>query len=287
MRQLTIGQSITNREAGSVDRYLQEIKRVALISVEEEISLAKKIHEGDESALERLVKANLRFVVSVAKQYQNRGLSLEDLINEGNLGLIKAAKKFDETKGFKFISYAVWWIRQTIIQALAEQSRTVRLPLNQLSTVSKIYKVSLKLEQELEREPTESEISDNIDMTEDKISDAISNSKYGVSLDAPFEQQESGENTLLDTLENSSPKTDEQMIHNDLSCDIMRVLNTLTEREKEILIHFFGLQGNTPMSLEELGEKFKLTRERVRQIKDKALNQLKYKPRAKLLKGYL
>ncbi|MCE9517818.1 RNA polymerase sigma factor RpoD/SigA, partial [Candidatus Nomurabacteria bacterium] len=203
MRQLTIGQSITNREAGSVDRYLQEIKRVALISVEEEISLAKKIHEGDESALEKLVKANLRFVVSVAKQYQNRGLSLEDLINEGNLGLIKAAKKFDETRGFKFITFAVWWIRQTIIQALAEQSRTVRLPLNQLSTVSKIYKVSLKLEQELEREPTESEISDNIDMTEDKISDALSNSKYGISLDAPFEQQESGENTLLDTLENS------------------------------------------------------------------------------------
>jgi len=274
MRQLKITQSITNRESQSLDKYLHEIGKVDLITAEEEVILAQKIREGDQAALERLTKTNLRFVVSVAKQYQNQGLTLGDLINEGNLGLIKAAKRFDETKGFKFISYAVWWIRQSILQAIAEQSRIVRLPLNQVGSLSKISKAFSKLEQEFEREPSPEELADILETTVDKISDTLSNSGRHVSMDAPFVQGE--ENTLLDVLENES-----------LSEEIKRSLSTLTEREREIVVLFFGLGANSPLSLEEIGEKFNLTRERVRQIKDKALQRLRHTSRSKILKSYL
>ncbi len=285
MRQLKITQSITNRESQSLDKYLHEIGKVDLITAEEEVILARKIREGDQAALERLTKTNLRFVVSVAKQYQNQGLTLGDLINEGNLGLIKAAKRFDETKGFKFISYAVWWIRQSILQAIAEQSRIVRLPLNQVGSLSKISKAFSKLEQEYEREPSPEELADILETTVEKISDTLSNSGRHVSMDAPFVQGE--ENTLLDVLENHEPNTDSILINESLSEEIKRSLSTLTEREREIIVLFFGLSTNHPLSLEEIGEKFNLTRERVRQIKDKALQRLRHTSRSKILKSYL
>lgn len=286
MRQLKITQSITNRESQSLDKYLHEIGKVDLISAEEEVILAQKIREGDQAALERLTKTNLRFVVSVAKQYQNQGLTLGDLINEGNLGLIKAAKRFDETKGFKFISYAVWWIRQSILQAIAEQSRIVRLPLNQVGSLSKISKAYSKLEQEYEREPSPEELADILETTVDKVSDTLSNSGRHVSMDAPFVQGE--ENTLLDVLENQDPDTDSLLIDESLSEEIKRALSTLTDREREIIVLFFGLIGsNHQLSLEEIGEKFNLTRERVRQIKDKALQRLRHTSRSKILKSYL
>src|SRR3954466_4320942 len=285
MRQLKITQSITNRESQSLDKYLHEIGKVDLITAEEEVILARKIREGDQAALERLTKTNLRFVVSVAKQYQNQGLTLGDLINEGNLGLIKAAKRFDETKGFKFISYAVWWIRQSILQAIAEQSRIVRLPLNQVGSLSKISKAFSRLEQEFEREPSPEELADTLETTVDKISDTLSNSGRHVSMDAPFVQGE--ENTLLDVLENQEPNTDSILINESLSEEIKRSLSTLTEREREIVVLFFGLGSTAPLSLEEIGEKFNLTRERVRQIKDKALQRLRHTSRSKILKSYL
>ena len=285
MRQLKITQSITNRESQSLDKYLHEIGKVDLITAEEEVILARKIREGDQAALERLTKTNLRFVVSVAKQYQNQGLTLGDLINEGNLGLIKAAKRFDETKGFKFISYAVWWIRQSILQAIAEQSRIVRLPLNQVGSLSKISKAFSKLEQEFEREPSPEELAEILETTVEKISDTLSNSGRHVSMDAPFVQGE--ENTLLDVLENHEPNTDSNLINESLSEEIRRSLSTLTEREREIIVLFFGLSTNHPLSLEEIGEKFNLTRERVRQIKDKALQRLRHTSRSKILKSYL
>ncbi|MBK1440407.1 MULTISPECIES: RNA polymerase sigma factor RpoD/SigA [Parapedobacter] len=285
MRQLKITQSITNRESQSLDKYLHEIGKVDLITAEEEVILAQKIREGDQAALERLTKTNLRFVVSVAKQYQNQGLTLGDLINEGNLGLIKAAKRFDETKGFKFISYAVWWIRQSILQAIAEQSRIVRLPLNQVGSLSKISKAFSKLEQEYEREPSPEELADILETTVDKVSDTLSNSGRHVSMDAPFVQGE--ENTLLDVLENTDPDTDSTLIDESLSEEIKRSLATLTEREREIIVLFFGLGSNHQLSLEEIGEKFNLTRERVRQIKDKALQRLRHTSRSRILKSYL
>lgn len=285
MRQLKITQSITNRESQSLDKYLHEIGKVDLITAEEEVILAQKIREGDQAALERLTKTNLRFVVSVAKQYQNQGLTLGDLINEGNLGLIKAAKRFDETKGFKFISYAVWWIRQSILQAIAEQSRIVRLPLNQVGSLSKISKAFSKLEQEYEREPSPEELADTLETTVDKISDTLSNSGRHVSMDAPFVNGE--ENTLLDVLGNKEPNTDSLLIDESLAEEIKRSLSSLTEREREILMLFFGLGGSSPFSLEEIGEKFNLTRERVRQIKDKALQRLRHTSRSKILKSYL
>lgn len=285
MRQLKITQSITNRESQSLDKYLHEIGKVDLITAEEEVILAQKIREGDQAALERLTKTNLRFVVSVAKQYQNQGLTLGDLINEGNLGLIKAAKRFDETKGFKFISYAVWWIRQSILQAIAEQSRIVRLPLNQVGSLSKISKAFSKLEQEYEREPSPEELADTLETTVDKISDTLSNSGRHVSMDAPFVQGE--ENTLLDVLDNKEPNTDSMLIDESLAEEIKRSLSSLTEREREIIMLFFGLGASNPFSLEEIGEKFNLTRERVRQIKDKALQRLRHTSRSKILKSYL
>jgi RNA polymerase primary sigma factor len=283
MRQLKITQSITNRESQSLDKYLHEIGKVDLITAEEEVILAQKIREGDQAALERLTKTNLRFVVSVAKQYQNQGLTLGDLINEGNLGLIKAAKRFDETKGFKFISYAVWWIRQSILQAIAEQSRIVRLPLNQVGSLSKISKAFSRLEQEYEREPSPEELADMLETTVEKISDTLSNSGRHVSMDAPFVQGE--ENTLLDVLENKDPDTDSNLINESLSEEIRRSLSTLTDREREIVVLFFGLSTSQPLSLEEIGEKFNLTRERVRQIKDKALQRLRHTSRSKILKS--
>ncbi|PRD56539.1 sigma-70 family RNA polymerase sigma factor [Sphingobacterium gobiense] len=285
MRQLKITQSITNRESQSLDKYLHEIGKVDLITAEEEVILAQRIREGDQVALEKLTKTNLRFVVSVAKQYQNQGLTLGDLINEGNLGLIKAAKRFDETKGFKFISYAVWWIRQSILQAIAEQSRIVRLPLNQVGSLSKISKAFSRLEQEYEREPSPEELADILETTVDKVSDTLSNSGRHVSMDAPFVQGE--ENTLLDVLENADPDTDSILIDESLSEEIKRSLATLTEREREIIVLFFGLGTNHQLSLEEIGEKFSLTRERVRQIKDKALQRLRHTSRSKILKSYL
>lgn len=285
MRQLKITQSITNRESQSLDKYLHEIGKVDLITAEEEVILAQKIREGDQAALERLTKTNLRFVVSVAKQYQNQGLTLGDLINEGNLGLIKAAKRFDETKGFKFISYAVWWIRQSILQAIAEQSRIVRLPLNQVGSLSKISKAFSKLEQEYEREPSAEELADILETTADKISDTMSNSGRHVSMDAPFVTGE--ENTLLDVLDNHEPETDANLINESLAEEISRSLSGLSEREREIVVLFFGLGAGQPLSLEEIGEKFNLTRERVRQIKDKALQRLRHTSRNKILKSYL
>lgn len=285
MRQLKITQSITNRESQSLDKYLHEIGKVDLITAEEEVILAQKIREGDQAALERLTKTNLRFVVSVAKQYQNQGLTLGDLINEGNLGLIKAAKRFDETKGFKFISYAVWWIRQSILQAIAEQSRIVRLPLNQVGSLSKISKAFSKLEQKYEREPSPEELADILETTVEKISDTLSNSGRHVSMDAPFVTGE--ENTLLDVLDNHEAKTDSNLINESLAEEIRRSLSSLTEREREIVVLFFGLGSNSPFSLEEIGEKFNLTRERVRQIKDKALQRLRHTSRSKILKSYL
>lgn len=286
MRQLKITKSITNRESASLDKYLQEIGREELINAEEEVQLAIKIRNGDQVALEKLTKANLRFVVSVAKQYQNQGLSLPDLINEGNLGLIKAAKRFDETRGFKFISYAVWWIRQSILQALAEQSRIVRLPLNQVGSLNKINKAFSKLEQEFEREPSPEELSDILDLPEDKVADTLRVSGRHVSMDAPFVNGE--ENGLLDVLENhDSPRADNGLLNESLQREIERSLSTLTERERDVVRLFFGIGINHGLTLEEIGAKFDLTRERVRQIKEKAIRRLRHNSRSKLLKTYL
>lgn len=285
MRQLKITKSITNRESASLDKYLQEIGREELITVEEEVELAQRIKKGDQEALEKLTRANLRFVVSVAKQYQNQGLSLPDLINEGNLGLIKAAEKFDETRGFKFISYAVWWIRQSILQALAEQSRIVRLPLNQVGSLNKINKALAKFEQENERTPSSEELSEILEIPKEKVSDTLRVSGRHVSVDAPFVDGE--DNSLLDVLvNNDSPNADRGLLNESLSKEIDRALATLTERERDIVKYFFGI-GSQEMTLEEIGEKFGLTRERVRQIKEKAIRRLRHSSRSKLLKSYL
>ncbi|MEL6626673.1 MAG: sigma-70 family RNA polymerase sigma factor [Bacteroidota bacterium] len=287
MRQLKISKQITNRESQSLDKYLQEIGKVELLTPDEEVELARRIKQGDQIALEKLTKANLRFVVSVAKQYQNQGLSLGDLINEGNLGLIKAAKRFDETRGFKFISYAVWWIRQSILQALAEQSRIVRLPLNRVGALNKIGKAFSKLEQEFEREPSPEEISEVLEnMSEDEISDTLKISGRHVSVDAPFVQGE--ENRLLDVLENDAePNPDNELINESLSKEVERALSTLTQREAEVIRLYFGIGVEHSLTLEEIGEKFDLTRERVRQIKEKAIRRLRHTSRSKGLKTYL
>ena len=285
MRQLKITKSITNRESASLDKYLQEIGKEELITVEEEVELAQRIKKGDQAALEKLTRANLRFVVSVAKQYQNQGLSLPDLINEGNLGLIKAAEKFDETRGFKFISYAVWWIRQSILQALAEQSRIVRLPLNQVGSLNKINKAFSKFEQEHERKPSPEELAESLDLPADKVADTLRVSGRHVSVDAPFVDGE--DNSLLDVLvNNDSPNADRALIMESLAREIHRSLATLTERESDIIRLFFGI-GCQEMTLEEIGERFGLTRERVRQIKEKAIRRLRHTSRSKLLKTYL
>lgn len=284
MRQLKITKSITNRESASLDKYLQEIGREELISVTEEVELAQRIKKGDHAALEKLTKANLRFVVSVAKQYQNQGLSLPDLINEGNLGLIRAAQKFDETRGFKFISYAVWWIRQSILQALAEQSRIVRLPLNQVGSLNKITKEMSRFEQENERRPSTEELAERLDMPVDKVSDTIQVSGRHISVDAPFVEGE--DNSLLDVLNNEdSPMADANLNQESLSKEVDRALCQLYDRERDIIKMFFGI-GCQEMTLEEIGVKFDLTRERVRQIKEKAIRRLKGQ-KSKLLKSYL
>ncbi len=285
MRQLKITKSITNRESASLDKYLQEIGREDLITVEEEVELAQAIKKGDRQALEKLTRANLRFVVSVAKQYQNQGLSLPDLINEGNLGLIKAAEKFDETRGFKFISYAVWWIRQSILQALAEQSRIVRLPLNQVGSLNKISKALQKFEQENERRPSAEELAIVLDIPVEKVTDSLKVSGRHISMDAPFVEGE--DNSLLDVLVNDdAPVADRTLINESLQKEIDRALSTLTERESDIIKMFFGI-GCQEMTLEEIGDKFQLTRERVRQIKEKAIRRLRQDSRSKLLKSYL
>ncbi len=285
MRQLKITKSITNRESASLDKYLQEIGKYELISVEEEVELAQRIRKGDKKAIEKLTRANLRFVVSVAKQYQNQGLSLPDLINEGNLGLIKAAEKFDETRGFKFISYAVWWIRQSIMQAINEQSRIVRLPLNQVSSLSKYKKAVSKFEQENERKPTPEELAEILELSKEKVMDTMRVSGRHVSVDAPFVAGE--DNSLLDVLENvDSPIADNRLMTESLSKEIDRAFATLTERERVILRLAFGI-GLPEMSLEEIGEQFDLTRERVRQIKEKAIRRLRSTSRSNLLKSYL
>ena len=285
MRQLKITKSITNRESASLDKYLQEIGREELVSPEEEVELAQRIRQGDQVALEKLTRANLRFVVSVAKQYQNQGLSLPDLINEGNLGLIKAAEKFDETRGFKFISYAVWWIRQIILQALAEQSRIVRLPLNQVGSLNKINKALGRFEQENERQPSTQELADMIDIPKDKIDDTLRVSGRHVSMDAPFVDGE--DNSLLDVLPNDdSPMADRGLNKESLSTEVERALQVLTPREREIIKCFFGI-GCQEMTLEEIGENLDLTRERVRQIKEKAIRKLKKPSASKLLVTYL
>ena len=285
MRQLKITKSITNRESASLDKYLQEIGREDLISVEEEVELTQRIHKGVRAALEKLTRANLRFVVSVAKQYQNQGLSLPDLINEGNLGLIKAAQRCDETRGFKFISYAVWWIRQSILQALAEQGRLVRLPQNKIGTYNKANKAYMAFEQEHERKPSAEELADTLDLPADKVADTLRVSGRHVSVDAPFVDGE--DNSLLDVLVNSdSPNADRSLIQESLAKEISRALTTLTERESDIVKLFFGI-GCQEMTLEEIGERFGLTRERVRQIKEKAIRRLRHASRSKLLKTYL
>ena len=286
MRQLKISKQITNRESQSLDKYLQEIGKVDLITPEEEVELAQRIREGDQIALEKLTKANLRFVVSVAKQYQNQGLTLGDLINEGNLGLIKAAQRFDETRGFKFISYAVWWIRQSILQALAEQSRIVRLPLNRVGSLNKISKTFSELEQKFEREPSPDELAEVLEVTTAEVVDTMKISGRHVSMDAPFIQGE--ENSLLDVLENDLEETpDSELMSDSLRREVQRALSTLTQRESDVIALYFGLNGEHSMTLEEIGEKFSLTRERVRQIKEKAIRRLRHTSRSKALKPYL
>ncbi|MFY0600442.1 MAG: RNA polymerase sigma factor RpoD/SigA [Cyclobacteriaceae bacterium] len=286
MRQLKISKQITNRENASLDKYLLEIGRVELITPEEEVELAQRIKEGDQLALDRLTKANLRFVVSVAKQYQNQGLTLGDLINEGNLGLIKAAQRFDETRGFKFISYAVWWIRQSILQALAEQSRIVRLPLNRVGSLNKISKTFSFLEQKFEREPSPAEMAEALDMSIEEVLDTIRISGRQVSIDAPFAGSEEG--SLLDTLEDESEGTpDDGLITDSLKREVKRALATLTQREADVIIFYYGLGSMEAMTLEEIGNELSLTRERVRQIKEKAIRRLRHNTRSKSLKPYL
>jgi RNA polymerase primary sigma factor len=287
MRQLKITKQVTNRETASLDKYLQEIGRVDLITAEEEVELARKIKQGDEGALNRLVKANLRFVVSVSKQYQNQGLSLPDLINEGNLGLIKAAQRFDETRGFKFISYAVWWIRQSILQALAEQSRIVRLPLNKIGSINKINKAYAKLEQQLEREPTADEVAVTMDLMPQEVFETLRNSGRHVSMDAPLSVNDEG-GSMYDVMEEKdSLSPNKELLIDSLRQEIERSLNTLTTREADVVRLYFGLNGTTSLTLEEIGARFDLTRERVRQIKEKAVRRLKHTSRSKLLKTYL
>ena len=286
MRQLKITKSITNRESASLDKYLQEIGKEDLITVEEEVELAQRIRKGDQAALEKLTRANLRFVVSVAKQYQNQGLTLPDLINEGNLGLIKAAQRFDETRGFKFISYAVWWIRQSILQALAEQSRIVRLPLNKIGSINKINKKYAELEQEHERAPSAEEIAQELEMTEDDVKESLKNSGRHISMDAPLVEGE--DSNLYDVLKSGeSPNPDRELMTESLRIEIERALQTLTPREADVIRLYFGLGGQHAMTLEEIGETFDLTRERVRQIKEKAIRRLKHTSRSKILKTYL
>lgn len=285
MRQLKISKSITNRESASLEKYLQEIGHQDLLTADEEVELAQQIKKGDRKALERLTKANLRFVVSVAKQYQNKGLSLPDLINEGNLGLIKAAERYDETRGFKFISYAVWWIRQSILQAIAEQSRIVRLPLNQVGSVNRIARELNKFEQENERKPSVEEMADRIDLPAEKIAEAMKINTHHVSMDAPFADGE--DNSLLDFLPNTdSPSTDNVLDQESLRTEIGRVLDVLNDREQKVIKAFFGI-GMQEMTLEEIGDKYNLTRERVRQIKEKAIRRLRYNTKSKTLKTYL
>jgi RNA polymerase primary sigma factor len=287
MRQLKITKSITNRESQSLEKYLQEIGKVELVSPEDEVKLARLIKQGDQKALDRLTKGNLRFVVSVAKQYQNQGLSLPDLINEGNLGLIKAAQRFDETRGFKFISYAVWWIRQSILQSLAEQARIVRLPLNKVGLTNRIQKTYSQLEQQFEREPSTEEVAEALEMDIEEVAASMGISARHVSMDSPMSEGE--ENTLLDVLENpNAEKTDDNLMYKEsLHTEIERSLTTLTERQKEVICFFFGIGVDHPMSLEDIGEKFSLTRERVRQIKDKAITKLKTNTRCQVLRTYL
>ncbi|HCD23084.1 MAG TPA: RNA polymerase subunit sigma [Flavobacteriaceae bacterium] len=286
MRQLKITKQVTNRETASLDKYLQEIGKVDLITAEEEVELAQRIKAGDQRALEKLTKANLRFVVSVAKQYQNQGLTLPDLINEGNLGLIKAAQRFDETRGFKFISYAVWWIRQSILQALAEQSRIVRLPLNKIGSINKINKTFAFLEQAHERQPSAEEIAKELDMTVEDVKQSLKNSGRHVSMDAPLIDGE--DSNLYDVLRSGeSPNPDRELMHDSLRTEIERALETLTPREADVVRLYFGLAGQHSMTLEEIGETFDLTRERVRQIKEKAIRRLKHTSRSKILKTYL
>ena len=286
MRQLKITKQVTNRETASLDKYLQEIGKVDLITAEDEVELAQKIRAGDQRALEKLTKANLRFVVSVAKQYQNQGLTLPDLINEGNLGLIKAAQRFDETRGFKFISYAVWWIRQSILQALAEQSRIVRLPLNKIGSINKINKMFASLEQEHERAPSAGEIASHLEMSEDDVKESMKNSGRHVSMDAPLVEGE--DSNLYDVIRSGeSPIPDKDLLTDSLRTEIERALATLTPREADVVRLYFGLANAHPMTLEEIGETFDLTRERVRQIKEKAIRRLKHTSRSKILKTYL
>jgi len=286
MRQLKISKSITNRETASLDKYLQDIGREELITAEEEVELARRIKSGDDKALEKLVKANLRFVVSVAKQYQNQGLSLPDLINEGNLGLIKAAQRFDETRGFKFISYAVWWIRQSILQALAEQSRLVRLPLNQVGSLNKIKKATSRLEQEFERPPSVEEIAQKLDIPEHKLDKALRITTRYVSMDAPIAEDE--DTKFLDVfVSDDTPRTDNNLMRESLNKEIQRSLSTLTEKERDVINLYYGIGMNHGLTLDEIGAKFNLTRERVRQIKEKAIRRLKHTSRSKLLKAYL
>ena len=285
MRQLKILKSITNRESASLDKYLQEIGHEELLTTDQEVELAQRIRKGDKRALEKLTKANLRFVVSVAKQYQNQGLSLPDLINEGNVGLIKAAEKFDETRGFKFISYAVWWIRQSILQAIAEQSRLVRLPLNQVGSVNKITRELNKFEQEHERKPSVDEIAERVDLPEDKIADAMKANSRHVSMDAPIADGE--DSSMIDFLSGDSSNTDRELAIESLKAEVSRILKLLTDKEQKVLRAFFGIDGSPEMTLDEIGEQYNLTRERVRQIKEKALRRLRHNTKNKLLKSYL
>lgn len=286
MRQLKISKQITNRESQSLDKYLQEIGKVDLLTIDDEVQLARRIKAGDQIALEKLTKANLRFVVSVAKQYQGQGLSLGDMINEGNLGLIKAGQRFDETRGFKFISYAVWWIRQSILQALAEQSRIVRLPLNRVGSLNKISKTFSELEQKYEREPSAEELAEVLEVSIAEVVDTMKISGRHISMDAPFVQGE--ENSLLDVLANDNQETpDHALMSDSLRREVKRALSTLTQREADVIALFFGLNGEVAIAQEEIGEKFNLTRERVRQIKEKAIKRLRHTSRSKALKPYL
>jgi RNA polymerase primary sigma factor len=288
MRQLKITKQVTNRETASLDKYLQEIGRVELITAEEEVELARKIKAGDKAALERLTKANLRFVVSVSKQYQNQGLSLPDLINEGNLGLIKAAQRFDETRGFKFISYAVWWIRQSILQALAEQARIVRLPLNKIGTINKINRAYSELEQKFERPPSAEELAEFLECTTEEVRQSLANTGRHVSMDAPLIEGDESSSSMYDILQNDSlPGPEKELVVESLRKDIERSLSTLTPREGDVVRLYYGLNGKHPMTLEEIGERFDLTRERVRQIKEKAIRRLKHASRSRMLKSYL
>jgi RNA polymerase primary sigma factor len=288
MRQLKITKQVTNRDTASLDKYLQEIGRVELISPEEEVELARRIKQGDQKALERLTKANLRFVVSVSKQYQNQGLTLPDLINEGNLGLIKAAQRFDETRGFKFISYAVWWIRQSILQALAEQARIVRLPLNKIGSINKINKAFSKLEQEFERPPTAEELAEVLEMTIEDVRQSLANSGKHVSMDAPLSDDDSSSSTMYEVFTTEdNPSPEDNLMNLSLLQEIQRTLDSLTTREADVIKLYFGLSGEHPLTLEEIGERFDLTRERVRQIKEKALRRLKHVSRSRALRAYL